>query len=218
LTKAIIWDMDGVIADTADTHLRAWQALMAERGETVTRARFAETFGMANAAILRKWLGESVPEEEIVALGARKEAHFRELAGRYVRLLDGVVRGLEWARSQGILQVVASSGEMANVVAIVEAMALSNYFHALLSGAFLPRSKPDPAIFLHSAAAVGAAPDDCLVMEDAVVGVEAARRAGMRCLAVTTTHPADKLAAADLVVDSLADLDETTFRRLLGML
>ena len=80
----------------------------------------------------------------------------------------------------------------------------------------MPKSKPDPAIFLQAAAAVGADLAQSLVIEDGIVGVEAAKRAGMRCIAVTTTHPADKLSGADLIVDSLAELEPDTFQRLLG--
>jgi len=127
------------------------------------------------------------------------------------QMAAGVRRWLEWAKAEGIRQVVASSGEMANIAAIVTALEIGNYFDALVSGAFLPRSKPDPAIFLQAAGAAGVAPERCLVVEDGVVGIEAARRAGMRCLALTTTHPAERLQGADLVVDDLTDLDEATF-------
>lgn len=214
IERAIAWDMDGVLADTGEAHYHAWRRMFAEEGRPLTRAQFEETFGMANPEILRRWLGEETPPERIDALAARKEALFREDVAK-VRLLPGVRRWLEWAKAQGIRQVVASSGEMANIAAIVSALEIGNYFDALVSGAFMPRSKPDPAIFLQAAGAAGVPPAKCLVVEDGVVGIEAARRAGMRCLALTTTHPADRLAGADLVVDSLADLDEATFAGLL---
>jgi len=101
---------------------------------------------------------------------------------------------------------VASSGEMANIVTVIDALGIANYFDALVSGAFLPRSKPDPAIFVQAAGALGVPPARCLVIEDGTVGVEAARRAGMACLAVTTTHPREHLQGADLIVDSLCEI------------
>ena len=210
IERAIAWDMDGVLADTEEAHYRSWRRMFAEEGLTLTREQFKETFGMANPAILRRWLGEDASPERIDALAAHKEALFREDVSE-VRLLPGVRRWLEWAKAEGIRQVVASSGEMANIAAIVTALEIGNYFDALVSGAFLPRSKPDPAIFLQAAGAAGVAPERCLVVEDGVVGIEAARRAGMRCLALTTTHPAERLQGADLVVDDLTDLDEATF-------
>ncbi|MHB1295617.1 MAG: HAD family hydrolase [Anaerolineae bacterium] len=214
MVRAILWDMDGVLTDSGDAHFGAWQALFRELGGSVSRAQFEETFGMANPAILRRWLGEAVPDARIQEIAARKEQLFRERIPSGVRLLPGVEMWLARARAQGYRQVVASSGEMANVAAVVSAFDLGNWFDALLSGAFLPRSKPDPAIFLQAAAAVGAAPADCLVIEDGTVGVEAAQRAGTHCLALTTTHPAEKLAAADLVLGSLLDLPEDGLERL----
>jgi len=217
VTKAILWDMDGVLADTGEAHYAAWRRTFAERGREITREEFASTFGMANARILRLWLGEDTAQRTIDALAARKEELFRQYARDGLGLIPGVLRWLRWARARGIRQVVASSGEMANIVAVIAALEVGNYFDALVSGAFLPRSKPDPAIFLQAAAAVGASPADCLVVEDGVVGVQAAKRAGMRCLAVATTHPRESLMEADLVVDSLEDLPEDTSARLVGL-
>jgi beta-phosphoglucomutase-like phosphatase (HAD superfamily) len=154
LVKAIIWDMDGVVADTGETHFLAWKALFAERGSTVTHEQFAATFGMSNLPILRLWLGEEVPDVELNALARRKEELFRQLVRDHVRALPGVLTWLERGRTQS------------------------------------------------------------LVIEDGIVGVEAALRAGMPCIAVTTTHPAEKLSRASLVVDSLAALDENAFDRL----
>ena len=216
MVKAILWDMDGVVADTGEAHFRAWQAFFREVGGSITREAFDETFGMANPAILRKWLGNEVSDEMIHECGLHKEELYRGLVGDHVQLLPGVREWLAWGRERGYRQAVASSGEMANIVAIVSAFDLGNSFDALVSGAFLPKSKPDPTVFLQAAAAVGAAPENALVIEDGIVGVEAARCAGMSCIAITTTHSAEKLADADLVINSLQELDKSTFERLLG--
>ena len=216
MTRAIIWDMDGVIADSGDAHFQAWQALFSERGSSITREQFEDTFGMANPAILRRWIGEDTAQDVLQRLGARKEQLFRQMVKRHVHILPGVREWLQRARAQDYRQVCASSGEMANIVAVLSALDVAQYFDALLSGAFLPKSKPDPAIFLQAAAAVGVQPADCLVIEDGIVGVEAANRAGMHCIAVTTTHPAEKLSQAELVVDSLEELDEDALQRIFG--
>lgn len=215
LPKAILWDMDGVLADTGEAHLEAWQVLYAERGETLTPDEFAATFGMSNGPIIRRWLGEDTPPERIAAIAARKEALYREIIRGSVRILPGVEAWLTDARERGFRQVVASSTEMANIIAVIGELGIGNFFDALISGAFLPRSKPDPAIFLQAAATVGAEPANCMVIEDGIVGVEAAQLGGMRCVAVTTTHPADKLAGADLVVRDLSELPSETMAQLL---
>lgn len=215
MNKALLWDMDGVLADSGDAHFAAWQRMFQELGRSITRQEFDDTFGMANGAILRRWLGEGLSAERSAALARRKEELFREHLDR-VHLLPGVRDWLEYAATHGYYQVVASSGEMANIVAVVHTLGVGNYFHSLLSGAFLPQSKPHPAIFLQAAAAVATEPRHCLVLEDGVVGVEAARRAGMRCLALTTTHPAERLLGADRIVASLAELPPAALDELLG--
>ena len=110
---------------------------------------------------------------------------------------------------------MASSAPAANIDVLVDELGLWPYFQAIVSGALLP-SKPDPSVFLQAAAAIEIAPSQCLVFEDAVAGVGAARRAGMRCIAVTTTNPAAALADADLVVERLDGLTEAAFWSLLG--
>ncbi|MHB9033359.1 MAG: HAD family hydrolase [Anaerolineae bacterium] len=213
---AILWDMDGVIADSGEAHYLAWQILYRERGQEISYETFARTFGMSNLPILKAWLGADRPIEELQAISLRKEQLFREQARSHTHMLPGIKDWLDRGRKRGYRQAVASSGPMANVVTLVQALDIADYFDALVSGAFLPRSKPDPAVFLQAAAALGANPCDCLVIEDSLMGIEAAKAAGMRCIAVTTTHPADRLGAADLVVGSLEELDPDAFEHLLG--
>ena len=141
MNKAILWDMDGVLADSGDAHYVAWQEMFQELGRNITRQEFDDTFGMANGAILRRWLGADLSEERSADLARRKEALFRQHLAR-VRLLPGVLTWLDYARAQGYYQVVASSGEMANIVAVMHALGVGNYFHGVVSGAFLPQSKP----------------------------------------------------------------------------
>ena len=216
-TRAILWDMDGVLADTGEAHYRAWKELLVERGQTVTWNEFDATFGMANPEILRRWWGADTPDALVSELARRKEALYRIEVMKDLVLADGALDLLNWARDAGVRQVVASSGEMANIAAVIGALGIANYFDAFVSGAFLPKSKPDPEVFLRAAASVGAADKNCLVIEDAIAGVEAARCAGMRCIAVTTTHGADKLAGADLVVASIAEVESEVAHRLLGL-
>jgi beta-phosphoglucomutase-like phosphatase (HAD superfamily) len=112
---------------------------------------------------------------------------------------------LEAIYQAGIPQAIGSSGPPANIKAIVDSVQIRNYFQALVSAAEMP-GKPDPAVFLSAAGQIGAAPAGCLVIEDGLSGVEAAHRAGMKCIAVTTTNPATALVAADIIVDRLDQL------------
>ena len=108
---------------------------------------------------------------------------------------------------------IASSAPDANIQALVKELGLQDYFAAILSGSEMP-GKPDPAVFLAAARRLEFPPERCVVVEDSIAGVKAARRAGMKCIAVTTTNPGEALQAADRVVHSLADLEEGAFRNL----
>ena len=216
MTRSVIWDMDGVLADSGQAHFAAWQALFDEMGLTMSWQQFADTFGMSNIPILRVCLGDDRPLSELESMAARKEALFREIMPEYVTILPGVGDWLDYASAQGYKQIVASSGEMANIAAVINTLGIGNYFQGILSGAFMPKSKPDPTIFLYAAAAAGAEPDQCVVIEDGIVGIEAAVRAGMRSIGVTTTHPANKLEQASVVLNRLSDRSPDLLDQLLN--
>jgi beta-phosphoglucomutase family hydrolase len=212
--RAVIWDMDGVLVLSGDVHYDAWQQVLARYGLAMSREQFDQTFGMNNHNILRRLYGEQLDPEQMDEVAQSKEAAYRELIRGRVQPLPGVRDWLARLRAADWRQAVASSGPMANIAAILNELDTWDVFDAVLSGARLARSKPDPAIFLQAAAAVGAEPARCIVVEDAGVGIEAARRAGMRAIAVTTTLPADELQAADHIVDRLDHLPPDAFDRL----
>jgi len=232
--KAVIWDMDGVIADTAACHLQAWQRLWAEQGMAFTDEQFRRTFGQRTAEIIRGLLGPDVPAEEVCALGKRKEAYCRELLRQQLHALPGVRELLAALARAGFRQALASSeapsrppfrgvrrdgassAPLKNVALILETLDIGRYFSAVVSEADVTLGKPDPQIFLLAAARLGVEPRRCLVMEDAVAGVQAATAAGMRCLAVTTTNPGARLAAADRVVSSLTEVGVADIEALLA--
>ena len=215
--RGVIWDMDGVLADTGELHYLSWTQVLPEFGVPFSWEVFQSTFGMNNAGILAL-LFERTPDPKLVAeISGRKEAAFRRAVvaapGR-VPVLPGVRDWLERLSAAGFRQAIASSAPRANIETLVDELELRAFFDALVSGVDLP-GKPDPATFLAAARAIGVAAGRCAVVEDAVHGVEGARRAGMKCIAVTTTNPAAALAAADLIVDRLDALPLDAFERLL---
>lgn len=212
--RAAIWDMDGVLVVSADFHYEAWTRVLKDYALTMSREQFEQTFGMSNRNLLRRLYDDRLSMEQIEEIANRKEATYRQLIKGRVEPLPGVRDWLTRLAQAGWRQAVASSGPMANIAAIAGELDLWWAFDAVLSGARLPRSKPDPAIFLQAAAALGVEPARSVVIEDGTVGIEAARRAGMRSIAVTTTHPAEELKAADLVVDRLDHLPPDAFDRL----
>jgi beta-phosphoglucomutase len=215
MAYAAIWDMDGVLVDTGRAHYQSWVETLAKRSVSLSYQQFSSTFGMNNTSILKLWLGAGTPQSVIDQVGDEKEAIFRRLVvAEGIQPLPGVRALLEGLQKAGFHQAVASSAPQANIDVLLDTTRLRPFFDAVVSAARLP-GKPDPAVYLEAAARLGVTPAGCVVVEDAVAGVEGARRAGMRCIAVTTTNPAASLAAAGLVVDSLEKISAETFSRLL---
>ena len=182
--RAILWDLDGTIADTEALHFRAWQATMLAYEVDYPYAKFIASFGRNNPEILAELIPDLTPAM-MQEISDAKEHAFRTLVNpQSVALLPGVDQWLRLARAGGLRQAIGSSGPMANIAAVVAALDVGDHFRALLSGFALLRGKPDPALFLNCAAAIEAAPEECLVIEDSIHGIEAARRAGMACIAV----------------------------------
>jgi beta-phosphoglucomutase family hydrolase len=211
--RAVLWDMDGTLLDSAEYHWHAWRETLAAEGFELTYEQFVATFGQRNDTILRGWLGADLPAPEIDRIGGAKEALYRQFVReRGVKLLPGVGRWLERLHAAGWRQAVASAAPRQNVEAILAALAIGTYFAAITSAEDVQRGKPDPQVFLLAAARLGAAPARCIVVEDAPAGVEGAHRGGMRAIGVRSSHAE---LVADIVVDTLEDLDEAAFDRLL---
>jgi beta-phosphoglucomutase len=216
--KAVIWDVDGTLVDTAELHFQAWQAVCAEQGRPFTRADFAATFGQRNPEILRTLFGDRFDDRQIAALGERKEDHYRAAAAAGVSLLPGVRALLEDLQRAGFAQAIGSSAPRANLELILRLTETERFFAAVVSSEDTQRGKPDPQVFLVAAQRLGVAPARCVVVEDAVAGVEAARAGGMKCIAVRCVghHPEDALrrAGADLVVATLEQVSARTIEDL----
>ncbi|MFH1032076.1 MAG: HAD family phosphatase [Chloroflexota bacterium] len=212
---AVIWDMDGVIADTAPYHFKAWQE--AFKKKDFTEGDFRRTFGQRNDNIIRMILGEGVTREEIDAIAVEKEICFRRYIGRNVKSFPGVLELMKSLSQAGFKMALATSTPMENVRLVITGLGIDKYFKAIVADEDVTRGKPDPQVFLIAAERLGIKPESCVVIEDAVAGVTAAKRAGMRCVAVTNTNPRDSLGEADLVVDSLEAITVEDLERLINI-
>ena len=204
MTKAILWDLDGVLVDTAPFHFQAWQELFRSVGKGFADGDFRRTFGLRNDAILRDILGELMPAEE-ARLARRKEELYRARAEGRVKAMPGAIGLLRRLKQEGRKTAIVSSAPRENVRVLLRSLGLEEMFEAVVAEEDAPRGKPDPQGFLLAAEKLGVAPAECVVIEDAPGGVEAAKRAGMRCIGVTTSRPRGALTSADLVVDSLEE-------------
>jgi HAD superfamily hydrolase (TIGR01509 family) len=206
--------MDGVLVDTGEPHFYAWDETFRRLNQPFNREQFRRTFGMNNTGILNTILKRPLDEDFIARWSDIKEQLFRDAIRGSVQPMPGVLDWIDRLREMGFRQAVASSAPQANIDALVDEMALRDRFDALVSGADLP-GKPDPAVFLKAARLIGVQPERCVVLEDSVAGVRAAKRAGMACIAVLTTNPPADLDGADLIV---ARLDQLAPERVLTLI
>jgi beta-phosphoglucomutase len=210
--RAALWDVDGTLIDSREYHWLSWQGALAAEDFPVTRAQFERSFGRRNDEILRDYF-PSYSTEEIARVGDAKEVAYRALVReRGIELLPGVRLWLDKLKDEGWLQAVASSAPRENLDAIIAALGLEDYFAAIAAAEDVTEGKPDPQVFLAAAAKLGVGPSACVVVEDAPAGTEAARRAGMRCVGVLSSH---KELTADIVVRTMEELPDDVFDRLL---
>ena len=211
--RAVIWDMDGVIIDSAEEHRQAWQRLAHEEGVRFSDADFWSTFGKRDDDIITLVWGMQSPER-LQELADRKEAYFRALIRDSAAPLPGSIELLRGLHEAGFAQALASSAPVENIRLISEVLGLGHYLTALVSGETVAYGKPAPDIFLKAAGELGIVPTQCLVIEDAVAGVKAAHAAGMRCIAVAGDRDLPGLREAELMVKSLTEVDVERVRSL----
>jgi beta-phosphoglucomutase len=218
LPAAIIFDVDGVLVDSNAFHLGKWIDFFRAHSIPFDENQIRNTvLGPPSAVIFRHFLGNDLTPEQLAEFSRELEENFRREIGPHARAFPGVQRFIEECHGMGIAMAVASAGVSGNVNFLVAALGLRKYFREVLSVDDITHGKPDPEIYLTTAARLGVTPHDCAVFEDSFVGIEAAKRAGMKCVAVASTFPADALARqshADLIVPSFESVSLQTLRDL----
>ncbi len=213
MNRAVLWDLDGTLVDSEAFHWQSWVHALESDGVAVTYDQFKSSFGQRNDRILRVWLGADASAERIARIADAKELEYRRLAEVHgLTPLPGAAEWLARLHEHGWRQAIASSAPRLNVDVMLRALHLTRYFDAIVSSEDVVHGKPDPEVFLTAARRLDASPGRSVVVEDAAAGVEAARRAGMRSVGVST----NAALAADVPVTSLADLPNDTFDRLIA--
>ena len=195
--------MDGVIANTATYHFKAWHEIFLKQGVNFTEDDFKRHFGQRNDTIIRSTLGESISQGEMDNIADEKEGNYRCLVAPNIKPLPGVIKLIKLLNKNSVKIAVASSAPIENIRLIARGLAIEDYFQAIVWGREVTEGKPSPQVFLMAAQKLRVKPVNCIVIEDAIAGVAGTKRAGMKCLAVTTTHPKEKLNEADLILDTL---------------
>jgi beta-phosphoglucomutase family hydrolase len=202
-----VFDWDGVIIDSSRQHEKSWELLAAEENRPLPPDHFKRSFGMKNEKIIPELLRWTSDPQEIRRLSLRKEALYREIVrAEGIAPLAGVVGWLNRLRDASVPCAIASSTHRENITCTLGVLGLEKFFAAIVSAEDVTHGKPDPEVFLMAARKIGVPAKRCVVFEDAHVGIEAARAAGMKVIGVATTHPAETLQDADRVVHHLDEL------------
>jgi HAD superfamily hydrolase (TIGR01509 family) len=210
-----IFDWDGVLIDSSAYHEASWERLAKERGLPLPEGHFKRGFGMKNEVVIPKVLQWGDQPELVQELSLRKEALYREIIlERGISTLPGAREWLEQLRENGIPCVVGSSTHRLNIEVTLQVLGLKDFFVSIVSAEDVSHGKPDPEVFLVAASRIDRPPAQCVVFEDALVGIEAAHRGGMKVIAVASTNPFEALKDADIVVHRLDELSVPQLEKL----
>jgi beta-phosphoglucomutase family hydrolase len=218
MQRAFIFDMDGTIVDNMAFHTKSWLAFFERRGQVLDAdAFFRATAGRQGKEIMRAHLGEHLSDADMLVLDEEKESLYRELYGPHRKTVTGFDDLVAQAKLRGVALAVATAAPNANIDFTLDGLDLRRHFKAIVGAADVARGKPEPDVFLKAAERCGMAPEHCIVFEDAPLGVEAARRAGMRAVVLTTTLPAEAFAQYDNVIHIASDFSQLTIDELFNI-
>ncbi len=211
MKRAFLFDMDGTIVDNMAYHTAAWTEFFRRRGTFIEQDDFfASTAGRQAREIMRAFIGADLSDAEVESLNTEKEEIYRELYGPHRKVIAGFEALIAQAKTRSMALAVATAASDANITFTLDGLDIRKHFNAVVGAGDVKRGKPSPDVFLKAAQQCGVAPEHCIVFEDAPLGVEAARNAGMRAVVLTTTMPAAAFAAYDNVIAIASDFSMFT--------
>ncbi len=209
MIKALIFDMDGTIVDNMQVHTAVWLELLAEYGLQMTPLQFqAATAGNTNAELLRSLINPNMDEAEVLAIAHEKETRYRERFRPFLRSVAGLESLLQQAQQANVTLAVATAANQPNIEYVLDGLNVRHYFATVVGADDVARGKPEPDLFLLAAERLNLRPENCLVFEDSLAGLEAAHRAGMQSIAVTTSHAAEEMVQRPSVRLAIADFTQ----------
>lgn len=197
---AFLFDMDGVLVDSNPYHKIALREFCKKHGHDLSEEKLREKiYGRTNRDWITNLFGE-LPQNQLKAYADEKENLFRQLYKNHVVPLNGLVSFLDKLDQHSINRAIATSAPRANVDFTLQLTGIAPYFQTILDESFVSKGKPDPEIYVKTAAALGFEPTHCVVLEDSLSGVAAGKAAGCKVVGISTTHTAEELSESDLVI------------------
>jgi beta-phosphoglucomutase len=199
--KAAIFDLDGTLIDNNAYHLETWKKYVEKMGRNISEEEYnANINGRTNKDAIEYIYGRKMSNDELLKYTLEKEALYREIYQPFIKPVPGLIELLEILKSKNIPMGIATSGIQPNIDFMFEHLPIKKYFTVVVNSSHITKGKPDPEIYFKTASLLGVPPKNCLVFEDAVVGIQSAKAAGMKVIAVATTHPKEELSRADMIV------------------
>lgn len=215
---AALFDMDGVLVDNIDFHVNAWLHFAQDHGRPLTKEQYLEHInGRVSADAMAYVFGRPLPPDELNAMTEEKESTYRKLYGPHLQPASGLRAFLDVLKAAGVRLAVGTSAPLSNVSFTLDGLNLRHYFDAVVDATMVQHGKPDPEIYRKAAECVGVEPARCVVFEDAFAGIEAGERAGMKVIALATTHTPGELTGtgASLIVPDFTGLTVATIKDLI---
>jgi HAD superfamily hydrolase (TIGR01509 family) len=213
--QAVIFDLDGTLIDNNAYHIKAFQAFYDKIGKPFTIEEYKQHInGRVNREIFDYVFNTTLSPEQSEAYTNEKEALYRELYTDHIKPIDGLIGFLEELEKASVPKAIATSGVIPNINFMFEHVPIKNYFHSVIDSTQITVGKPHPEIFLKAAISVNAVPSECIAFEDSVAGIRSAKAAGMKVVALTTTHTAEDMKDADLVIKDYTEISLTKLREL----
>jgi HAD superfamily hydrolase (TIGR01509 family) len=208
MAKAVIFDMDGVICHTNPFHSQAFKIFFEKRNLFPTEEDFMRhMYGKNNGYILSHFLGRKIDGQELLELEDEKESLFREIYQHHVDPIAGFMEFFHALKEHGLKTGVATSAPFANLELIGGKLDLFPYLESALASEQVSKHKPDPEVYLKTAANLSLLSGQCIVFEDSFSGVSAAKNAGMKVVGVLSSHRVDELPICDLYIENYLNLD-----------
>jgi haloacid dehalogenase superfamily, subfamily IA, variant 3 with third motif having DD or ED/beta-phosphoglucomutase family hydrolase len=202
-TRAVIFDLDGTLIDNNSFHLISWKRYLKNMGREISEEEYKiHINGRTNKDAVEYIYGRKMKEEEAMGYALEKEEIYRKLYKPLIKPVPGLLQFLDELEKRGIPMAIATSGIQVNIDFMFDNIPIKKYFSVVVNSSHIRHGKPDPEIYLKTASMLDIPPKRCLVFEDSVVGIQAARAARMKVIAIATTHSREELAEADMVIEN----------------
>lgn len=206
--KAILFDLDGTLLDNNEYHFKSWKRYLEQSRKEISDEDYKENIsGRTNKDAVEHIYGKQMSEDEAAEYYLEKEKIYREMFAPVIAPIKGLPEFLEDVKQHNILMAIATSGIQVNIDFMFQHVPIKQYFETIVKGEDIENGKPEPDIFLKTAERLGVSPNQCVVFEDSTAGVQAGKAAGMKVVALTTTHTKEELHEADLVITDYTEVD-----------